>query len=213
MRYSRCRDLFGEDFETIQNAKLLLLGVGGVGGVALDALVRTGVKDITIVDFDTFEESNQNRQLLSEAVGEKKVEVFQRNFPDLTAIDAKVSEEWCKEFDFSRYDLVLDAIDDIPAKVALAHAVSKKLISALGGAKRIDPTKIAFSTIWKTYGDPLAKKFRYELKKSGFKGDFDVVFSTEEPKNSSMGSFMGVTASMGLALASLAIKRILGYRI
>ncbi len=210
MRYNRCHDLFGDDFDKIQNTKILLLGVGGVGGFALDALVRSGIDDITIVDFDTFEESNQNRQLLSEALGEKKVDVFQREYPKLTAIDAKVSESWCKEFDFSEYDLVLDAIDDISAKVALAHRVSNKLICSLGGAKRIDPTKIEFSTIWKTHGDPLAKKFRYELKQSGFKDDFDVVFSTEKPKTSSMGSFVGVTASMGLALASLAIKRIVG---
>ena len=208
MRYSRSKMLFGEDFEKLQKAKVLLLGVGGVGGFCLDCLFRSGVSDITIVDFDHFEETNQNRQLGSEALGVVKVEHFSKTYPSITALNEKVTLDWCEAFDFSPYDLVIDAIDDMPAKVALAHQVGDKMIAAMGGAKRLDPSKIEIASIWKTHGEALAKKFRYELKKSGFKGEFDVVFSPELPHCKELGSFMGVTGSFGLALCSLAIKRL-----
>jgi len=208
MRYSRSRMLFGDDLEKLHGAKVLLLGVGGVGGFCLDCLFRSGVKDISIVDFDSFEESNQNRQLGSEALGELKVKHFAEQYPTITAIDAKVTPEWCASFDFSSYDLVIDAIDDMKAKVALTHFVGEKMIASMGGAKRLDPTKIEVASIWQTHGDALAKKFRYELKKSGFAGEFDVVFSSERPSCVEMGSFMGVTGSFGLALCALAIEKL-----
>ena len=208
MRYKRCEDLFGEDFKQIQKSKVLLLGVGGVGGVALECLVRSGVGDITIVDFDTFEQSNQNRQLESENIGLKKVEAFKRKYPKLNILDLKVTPKWCEEFDFSSYDLIIDAIDDMSAKVALAKVAHKKLISSMGGAKRVDPSKIKRASIWKTKGDALARKFRYELRQAGFSGDFEVVYSDEEPKCKDLGSFMGVTGSFGFHLCSLAIERL-----
>ena len=208
MRYARSKMLFGEDFEKLQDAKVLLLGVGGVGGFCLDCLFRSGVSDITIVDFDTFEETNQNRQLGSEALGVLKVEYFSKTYPSITPINEKVTLEWCETFDFSSYDLVIDAIDDMPAKVALAHHVGDKMIAAMGGAKRLDPTKIEIADIWKTHGEALAKKFRYELKKSGFRGKFDVVFSPELPNCKELGSFMGVTGSLGLALCALAVRKL-----
>ncbi len=212
MRYQRCKLLFGGDFQKLSKSKVIIIGVGGVGSFCLDALYRSGVKDITIVDFDTFEITNQNRQIGSEQIGQKKVEVLSKKYPGVKPIVAKATDEWIEDFDFDPYDLVVDAIDDIPAKVALAKKTHHKLISSMGGAKRIDPTKIEKTSIWKTSIDPFAKKFRYELKKSGFKGDFEVVFSKELPiRCEGLGSFVGVTGSMGLALASLAIEKIL-YR-
>jgi tRNA A37 threonylcarbamoyladenosine dehydratase len=208
LRFSRSKDIFKDDFLKIQKAKILLLGVGGVGGFCLDCLIRSGVSEICIVDFDSFEESNQNRQLGSENIGMIKVEYFKKTYPFIKALDEKVTPSWCEEFDFSEYDLVIDAIDDMDAKVALANIVGDKLISSMGGAKRVDPTSIKFSSIWKSEGDALAKKFRYELRSSGFSGDFDVVYSDENPKCKGMGSFVGVTGSFGLALCSLAIKKV-----
>ncbi len=209
MRYSRLRSIFGDDFKRVVDAKILLLGVGGVGGVCLECLVRSGVREISIVDFDRFEESNQNRQLGSENIGMSKVEYFRSIYPFIKTFDKRVTPSWCDEFDFDSYDLVIDAIDDMEAKVALAKRASDKLISSMGGAKRVDPTLIKIDSIWKTKGDPLAKKFRYELRKSGFDGDFDVIYSDEEPKCRDLGSFMGVTGSFGLFLCSLAIKKII----
>ncbi len=209
MRYARCRMLFGRDYARIEKASVLLLGVGGVGGYCLDCLYRSGVGRITIVDFDTFEESNRNRQIGSDKVGAVKVWHLQRLYPGIEAIEAKVTRAWCERFDFSPYDLVIDAIDDIRAKVALAHHAGEKLISSMGGAKRIDPTQIATASVWKSHSDPLARTFRYELKKSGFGGDFPVVYSTEPPRCKELGSFVGVTGAFGFALCSLAVRRML----
>ncbi len=208
LRYSRVKSLLGDNFSKLQNARVLLLGVGGVGGFCLDCLVRTGVKDITIVDFDTFEESNQNRQIGSESVGSVKVEHLQKLYPNVSTIKIKITPQWCDNFDFSSFDLVIDAIDDMKAKVAVAHKVHDKLISAMGGAKKLDPTKVELASIWKTHGDPLAKKFRYELKKSGFEKDFLVVFSSETSQCKDLGSFVGVTGTVGLTLCAEAVKKL-----
>ena len=208
-RFSRTRLLFENNFEKLQNSKVLLLGVGGVGGFCLDSLYRTGIGKITIVDFDIFEVTNQNRQLGSEAIGMSKVERMKELYSGIDGYDLKITPQWVEKFDFEPFDLVIDAIDDMPAKVAITLKCSDKLISSMGGAKKLDPTKIEVIDIWKTYNDGLAKKFRSELKKAGFKKKFDVVFSSELPNCKDLGSFVGVTGSFGLALSSLAIKKLL----
>ncbi len=199
--------LFGDDFAKIEDAKILILGVGGVGSYCLDCLYRTGVRDITIVDFDTYDESNQNRQMWSEHhCGESKVLSLKEHYPEIIVIEKKIDPVWVEAFDFEPYDLVLDAIDDTHAKLALAQKCYKKLISATGSAKRLDPTKIEVSTIWKTHGDRFASKLRYELKKRRFSKKYPVIFSSEQPHTKVKGSFMGVTAAFGLTMCSLAVK-------
>jgi tRNA A37 threonylcarbamoyladenosine dehydratase len=199
--------LFGEDFEAIQDAKILLLGVGGGGSYCLDCLYRTGVRDITIIDFDTYHESNQNRQMWSEHhCGESKVMSLKEHYPEIIAIDQRIDAAWVEAFDFEPYDLVLDAIDDTQAKLALAQKCYKKLISATGSAKRLDPTKIEVATIWKAHGDRFASKLRYELKKRRFSKKYPVIFSSEPAHVKVKGSFMGVTAAFGLTMCSVAIK-------
>ncbi len=209
MRFERCERLFGEDFKKIREAKVLILGVGGVGGFCLDCLYRSGVENITIVDFDTFDITNQNRQIGSEAVGEKKVERLKSLYPKIEAIECKITKEWCETFNFDRFDIVIDAIDDLNAKVQIAKKAYKKLLSSMGSAGKIDPTKIEFTSVWKTKIDPMAKKFRSLLKKEGFKEDFTAIYSKEEPRVKNMGSFVGVTGSFGLALCSKAIEKII----
>jgi tRNA A37 threonylcarbamoyladenosine dehydratase len=207
LRFSRVKTLLGDDFTKLQDAKILLLGVGGVGGYCLDCLIRSGVSDVTIIDFDSFDETNQNRQLLSELhQNESKVESFKKHYPSIKIIDAKIDESWVNEFDFDTFDLVLDAIDDTKAKLALAQKCHKKLISSFGSAKRLDPTKIKVDDIWKSYGDKLGSKIRYELRKRGFSKKYRVIFSSEEARVKEKGSFMGVTASFGLAMCSEAVK-------
>lgn len=208
-RFSRCRLLFKDDFEKLQNSKVILFGVGGVGGFCLDALYRTGIQNVTIVDFDVYEITNQNRQIGSDKINSIKVNRMKELYPNIIPIEAKVTPEWIEKFDFDDFDLVIDAIDDMNAKVAIAKKTYPKLISSMGGAKKLDPTKIEVTNIWKTYGDPLAKKFRNELKKERFNKKFDVVFSSEESKCQGLGSFVGVTGSFGLTLASLAVKKLL----
>ena len=120
----------------LQSAKVLLIGVGGVGGFCLDALYRTGIQNITIVDFDTFDITNQNRQIGSEKVGATKVIRMKELYPLINTIEEKITPKWVEEFDFEEFDLVIDAIDDIKAKVALALNTHEKLISSMGGAKK-----------------------------------------------------------------------------
>lgn len=214
MKYDRTKKLFGEEnFNKFTKAKIILLGVGGVGSFALDALYRTGVTDITIVDFDTYEESNLNRQMGSEGnIGKVKVEALAQKYPKVTPIHVKITKEWIDNFDFSQFDYILDAIDDVTPKVHLIKKHYTKVISTSGGAKRIDPSKIEYLSIWKTYNDPFIRKIRTELKTQGFKKKFKVVFSSEEPLCIEKGSFEGVTGSFGLMMASVTIKKLLNKK-
>lgn len=210
MRDARTKLLLGEDFEKLENFNVLLLGVGGVGSFCLDCLYRSGVRNITIVDFDRFDVTNQNRQMWSELhEGESKVEALQKHYPQIKTIKQKIDATWVESFDFSPYDIILDAIDDTQAKIALAQKCYKKLISSFGSAKRIDPTKIAVGDIWKSKGDRLGAKIRYELRKRGFKKKYTVIYSTEEARCKEKGSFMGVTASFGLMMCAQTLQRII----
>jgi len=211
MQYDRTIKLFGqESFDQFKDVKLILLGVGGVGSFALDALYNTGIKNITIVDFDTYEESNTNRQLGSVGnIGRVKVEALKERYPEVTAIHAKVTPEWIDNFDFSEYNYILDAIDDVKPKVHLIKRYYTKVITTSGAAKRIDPSKIEYKSIWDTYNDPFIKKIRTQLKEEGFKRKFKVIFSSEDPKCIEKGSFEGVTGSFGLMMASVVMKKLL----
>jgi tRNA A37 threonylcarbamoyladenosine dehydratase len=209
-RFERCKMLFGEeDFNKIQKAKIIILGVGGVGGHALDCLYRSGVKDITIVDFDRYDITNQNRQIGSDELDTIKVDRLSTLYPGIKTMNAKIDLEWIKEKPLDGYDLILDAIDDIPPKVAIIQRYYKKLISSGGSAKRIDPTKIEYINIWKTHNDPFLRKIRENLKKNGFRKNFKIIFSGENPQCTTKGSFVGVTGSFGLTMCSITINKIL----
>ncbi|QSZ41154.1 tRNA threonylcarbamoyladenosine dehydratase [Sulfurimonas aquatica] len=210
-KYDRIKIILQDDFKKLEDAKIILLGVGGVGSFCLDCLYRSGIKDITIVDFDTYDDSNQNRQMWSEMhENEVKVEALLKHYPELKIINKKIDEQWVWDFDFDEYDVVLDAIDDRNAKLALAQKCYKKLISSFGAAKRMDPTKIIVDDIWKSYGDKFGSRIRSELKKRGFKKKYKVIFSSEEAQVKEKGSFMGVTAAFGLVMCSETIKRLRG---
>jgi len=202
--------LFGdENFEKLKKAKILILGVGGVGSYALDCLYRSGISDITIVDYDTFDETNRNRQIGSDFVDEVKVEVLKKLYPKVKTINKQMDVAWVLEFDFEPYNIVIDAADTTKVKLEVAKKCYKKLIMALGSAKRYDASKVEVASIWKTHGDALARKIRNELKKVKFDRNFTVVFSPEEDRCKEQGSFVGVTGTVGLTVCSEAIKRVL----
>jgi len=210
LRFQRCELLFGsKDFAKIQQAKILILGVGGVGSYALDCLYRSGVSDITIVDYDTYDETNQNRQIGSEAVGAYKTDTLGKLYPNITTINQKMDMTWVASFDFEPYDLVLDCADTTKVKIEIAKKCYKKLIMSFGSAKRYDTSKIEVASIWKSHGDALGRKIRNELKKAKFNRNFTVVFSPEEDKCKEKGSCVAVTGATGLTVCSEAIKRIL----
>jgi tRNA A37 threonylcarbamoyladenosine dehydratase len=208
-KHSRCQRLFENNFDKIQNTKVIIFGVGGVGSFCLDSLYRTGLENITIVDFDKFDITNQNRQIGSQFVNEYKTDIFKKLYPNIKIINQKVTVKFIKEFDFEDFNFIIDAIDDFLPKMELIRKCHKKLISSMGSANKIDPTKIEITDIFKTTNDPFAKKIRTQLKKEKFNKKLTVVSSSEIPINKSMGSFVGVTGSFGLVISSYIIQQIL----
>ena len=210
MRFQRCKLLFGDEgFDKLQKAKVIILGIGGVGSYALDCLYRSGVQDITILDYDIYDETNQNRQIGSQAVGESKVDTLASLYTGIKTIETKMDLEWVEKFDFGPYDIIIDAADTTKVKIEVAKKCYKKLIMSTGSAKRYDTSKIEVGTIWKSHGDALARKIRNELKKDRFNKNFTVVFSPEEDNCKEKGSCVAVTGAFGLTVCSEAIKRIL----
>lgn len=212
-RYTRSRLLFGTAFPRIESKSAILFGVGGVGSYTLDCLYRSGLTNITIVDKDCFDITNQNRQIGSEHIGEPKVHVLASLYKNITPLYRCVDSDFLAEFDIMSFDYIIDAIDDIDAKVQIAqiaqHKPMGKFISSTGSAKKINPLYIRVSSIYKTHGDKFARKFREHLKKAGIQKPFKAVFSPEVPKCKALGSFSAVTASFGLTIASEIIQDIL----
>lgn len=209
MRFDRCKTLFGnERFEKLQNSSILILGAGGVGSYALDCLYRSGVKNITIIDHDVYDETNQNRQIGSDTIGILKTDRLKQLYPEITTINQWMNTIWVKEFNFEPYDIIIDACDSTKVKLEIAKKHFKKLIMAVGSAKRYDASKIKVDSIWRTQGDAFANKIRRELKKAKFNRNFTVVFSDEEAGCKDKGSCVAVTGGFGLAVCSEAIKKI-----
>lgn len=189
--------LIGEDaYHRLSSASVLLFGVGGVGGYALEALVRAGVGSITAVDSDCVSESNLNRQILAttDTIGKKKVDVAMARAlsinPDIkfNAVDMFYLPENANELDFSGYDYIIDAIDTVSAKIDIAmraSALGIPLISCMGTANRISSAGFTVCDIYKTSGCPLARVMRRECKKRGIEG-FKVVYSPVECEKTSV---------------------------
>ncbi len=212
-RFTRSRILFKEKFEVLQNLRVLVCGCGGVGGACADTLFRSGVVNLTLIDADKFDVTNQNRQIGSEFVGEEKAEVLARIFDNKpTARVLRLDATSIAQLDFCEFDFVVDAIDDIEAKILLATSFAKSgakgvFVASMGAARRLDAQQIRLLSVWKTQNDPFARKYRTGLRKAGFKGDFKVVCSLEAPLAcEGLGSFKAVTAAFGLNLASFVVQ-------
>lgn len=165
-RFTRIKWLVGEEKLKNFTNKSFGLRTWWSGWDCVDALYRSGFKNLTLIDADKFEITNQNRQIHSENIGEEKAKVFERIYK-AKGIVSKIDEDFLKNFDLSEFDLIIDAIDDIPAKVALAHLIDFKkqiFISSTGGARKLDPTRIKTTSIFKTHGDALAKNFVTSLE-------------------------------------------------
>lgn len=205
-----------ETISSIQNKTILVIGLGGVGGTALEALARSGFKRFIIVDSDTVDITNLNRQImyLERDVGKSKVDVCEQRIKSINKeievykyklfIDANT----IKEFEKFHIDYVVDAIDSVDSKIAIyKFCVQQKIpfISSLGMGKRIDPTKISVVKLNKTEGDPLARKIRYECKQNNINlNDINVVFSYENALNNEpiISSMIMVPSTAGLIIAS-----------
>ena len=191
-RDSRTAMLIGEvALEKIKKSRVAVFGLGGVGGHATEALARVGVGALDIFDSDTVSESNINRQIIAtyETLGEYKTDAFEKRILSInpeckvTKHTAFVTRESAEEIDFSVYDYVVDAIDTVSAKLAIAEkcaSLGAPLIASMGTGNKLDASKFEITDIYKTSVCPLARVMRTELKKRGIKS-LKVLYSKEEP--------------------------------
>ncbi len=228
--FSRTELLLGADgMEKLKNARVAVFGIGGVGGHAFEALVRSGVGTIDIFDNDTVALTNLNRQIIAtrETLGKSKVDAAKERAlsinPNVTinAHNCFFMPETADEFDFINYDYVIDAIDTVKGKIEIIMRADKAnvpVISCMGAGNKLDPTKFEVTDIYKTSVCPLARTMRYELRRRGIK-KLKVVYSREEPikpaesseqtvRRSVPGSTAFVPAVAGLIAAGEAVKDI-----
>ncbi len=189
--FSRSRLVLGDSIEKLYHAHVAVFGIGGVGSYVVEALARTGVGKLSLVDADTVSISNINRQLvaLHSTVGKLKTSVAKERIADINP-NAQVFEypifftaENAKEIDFSQFDYVVDAIDTVSSKILLAQICAEKnipIISSMGTGNKLDPTMFEICDISKTSVCPLARVMRRELKARGIK-KLKVLYSKEEP--------------------------------
>lgn len=230
----RTRLLLGEEkMERLQQAHVLVVGLGGVGAYAAEMICRAGVGRMTIVDADTVQPTNINRQLpaLHSTMGREKAEVLAVRFKDinpdiqLTVLPVFLKDDNIPELlDATRYDFVVDAIDTLAPKCYLiAEALKRhiKIVSSMGAGAKSDITQIRFADIWDTYHCGLSKAVRKRLQKLGIKRKLPVVFSTEQAdpkavlltedeqnKKSTCGTVSYMPAVFGCYLAEYIIKRL-----
>lgn len=240
--FSRSELLIGEEnIKKLNNKRVAVFGVGGVGGIAVEALVRSGIGHIDIVDNDTVSITNLNRQIIATklSVGKFKVDLFKERINDINpdcevnAIKKFYLPQNRDEFDFKLYDYVIDAVDTVSAKIDLivnANENNIKIISAMGAANKLDPSKLCVGDLSNTSYCPLARVMRRELKKRGI-NKCKVVYSNEpavkvkyddeqayndkrsinpsldkSSKRSIPGSMMFVPAIAGLLIANEVIR-------
>ena len=225
--FARTERLLGEDaMKKLRAARVAVFGVGGVGGYVVEALARSGVGAIDLIDHDTVSITNLNRQIiaLQSTVGKYKVDVMKDRILDINP-ECKVDIHRCfflpeteGEFDFREYSYVVDAVDTVTAKIQLvmqAKECGVPVIISMGAGNKLDPTRFEVADIYETSVCPLAKVMRRELKKRGVK-ELKVVYSKEQPVRQKMqeptaervvpGSTAFVPSVAGLVLASEVVR-------
>ena len=228
MQFSRTEMLIGADaLEKLKKSRVAVFGVGGVGSFVAEALARSGIGTLDIIDNDTVNITNINRQLIAlhSTVGKYKVDCAKARIQDINP-DATVNvyktfylPENADEFDFAQYDYIVDAIDTVTAKIDIicrAEVLGIPVISSMGTGNKLDPTMFEVTDIYKTEGCPLARVMRRELKVRGIK-KLKVVFSKEKPHRCGEESGKPIPASIsfvpsvaGLIIAGEVIKDLMG---
>lgn len=232
-QFIRTEALLGsEGLEKLKNSKVLVAGVGGVGGYTAEALVRAGVGHIDIVDMDTVSITNLNRQIIAlhSTVGRKKVDVMRERLLDINpqvqvgAYDLFIDSETIGQFDLASYSYVADAIDTVTSKLLLIRMCAEAntpIISSMGTGNKTDPTQFRVDKIKNTQGCPLARIMRKELRRLGL-DDTLTVWSPEEPmkpatntgemkgRGQAPGTLSFVPSAAGLVIAGHIIKDLAG---
>lgn len=227
---SRTALLLGDDaVERLSQARVAVFGVGGVGGFATEALARSGIGALDLIDGDVVSLSNLNRQIIAlhSTVGKAKTEVMAQRIQDidpdirLTLHTCFFTPENAGDFDFTQYDYIIDAVDMVTAKIQLAvqaQAAGVPMISSMGAGNKLDPSAFEVSDLYKTSVCPLARVMRRELKARGIR-KMKVVYSKEEPRKVDgptengrhiPGSIAFVPSAAGLVLAGEVIRELAG---
>ena len=227
--FSRLQLLVGrQQLERLASARVIIFGVGGVGSWCAEALVRSGICHLTIVDSDVVVPSNINRQLMATTatIGQPKVEVLAQRLrlinpeADIRAVVNRYNADTADSFCLGDYDYVIDAIDSLADKALLIHSVTllpeTQLLSSMGAARKMDPTAITISEFNKVHSDPLARALRQTFKRTGMfpARKFMCVWSSEvlpnaEPSTERInGTVAHITITFGVMLASMVIKHI-----
>ena len=232
--FARTRLLLGDEgLARLAASRVAVFGVGGVGGFAVEALARSGVGALDLIDSDTVDPTNLNRQIVATlpAVGRPKVEVAAERVASINpACTVRAHRcfflpETADAFDFAAYDYVIDAVDTMSAKIALveaAQAAGVPIVSSMGAGNKLDPTAFRVADIYDTSVDPLARVMRRELRRRGILA-LKVVYSTEQPRNSvsreetvkegsrpAPGSVAFVPAVAGLILGGEVVRDLAG---
>lgn len=221
--FQRARILLGdENAQQLGTTRVIIFGVGGVGSWCAEALVRTGVTHLTIVDMDIVAPSNVNRQLMAttKTVGEVKVEALKKRLleinpkAEITALQKRFCEETIEEFHLDDYDVIIDAIDSLDDKRLLIECACRTkalFYSSMGAALKTDPTKIRVAEFWKVQGCPLARALRQRFKKIGHRPahKFQCVYSDEHREADGKGSIVHITGIFGFTLTGLVIEDII----
>lgn len=218
--FERTISLINEDnFNKINNCTVTLIGLGGVGGIALETLVRTGVKNITVIDYDVFDVTNLNRQTLSDndSIGKKKIDIAIKKMKkinpglNIKGLNLKIDNDTINII--SKTDYIIDACDDVEAKLEIykyAHENDVPIISSMGMGNRFEISKISIQRLDRTINDPLAKKLRFLCKQRGINSKLPVVASTELPIISNkISSIFSVVNTAGICLANYVINDII----
>lgn len=219
--FRRLELLIGDKLSKLNNAKVILFGVGGVGGYVAETLVRSGIGTLTIVDYDIVDISNKNRQIiaLDSTIGKNKVDVMKSRLEDInkncvvTAYNCKLLKDNVDSFHLEDYDYIIDAIDMVTSKLALIKYASDKnipIISAMGAGNRIGIPDVKIADIYSTSNDGLAKVLRRELRKLGI-SKHNVVYTTNKsnPCGDTIGSIAYFPAMVGCMLSAYVIDELL----
>lgn len=229
----RTRTLIGGDAcRRLAEARVLVVGVGGVGGYAAEMLARSGVGHLTLIDADDVAPTNLNRQLIAlrSTLGQPKTDLFARRFKDINSgVDVEplrifLNPENVDEILDRGFDYVVDAIDTVAPKTSLIAGCLRRgmrIISSMGAGGRLDPTKVGYADLWSTTEDGLARAVRQRLKKMGLRRPLKVVASSEAPrrrsvidldlpnKRSSYGTLPTIPSLFGIYLASHVIQKLI----
>ena len=216
--FTRSIQLIGQDgFHSLAQARVIIFGVGGVGGWCAEALLRTGVGHLTLVDFDVVDRTNLNRQVVAtyDNIGQSKVLEMQKRLlaicpdADVQAIDRQYNAETAESFELSQYDIVVDAIDMVDCKALLLYNATHagcKVFSSMGAGRKLNPQNIRTAEFWKVQGCPLARALRTKMKKAGLMPASKIQCVYSEEIAGEKGTLAPVVGVFGMTLASMVIN-------